>query len=142
MTKPTVSKILSDIFGSDFSGATQDQRLLLLEAVALSLRTGGWQHKLRLVCSRVRASQRPPEDCFLPLELNRNEGLKLLAVLNVAIVEHYSVEAFSKITAEASPAATQQAIGSVVENFSGSEGVNTEPPDPRTMNIERNLKSA
>lgn len=93
MTKPTVSEVLANAFGSDFSRATQEQRLLLVEAVALSLRTGGWQHKLHLVCSRVRHSQRPPEDCFLPLEITRNEGLKLFAILNVAIVEGYAVVA-------------------------------------------------
>jgi len=92
----TVSEILAGVFGSDFSGATQDQRLLLLEAVALSLRTGGWRHKLRLVCSRIPASKRLPEECFSGAELSRNEGLKLLAILNVAIIEGYSVLAASE----------------------------------------------
>lgn len=96
MTKPTVSQILSEVFGSDFSGATQDQRLLLLEAVALNLRKGGaWQHNFNLVCSRA-GTYRMPKDCFPCIEISRNEGLKLLAILNVAIVEGYAVVAASE----------------------------------------------
>lgn len=91
MTKPTVSQVLANAFGSDFSEATQDQRLLVLEAVVLSLRKGGaWQHNLHLVCSRAGA-YRMPENCFSLVEVTRNEGLKLLAVLNVAIVEGYTL---------------------------------------------------
>jgi hypothetical protein len=91
MTEPTVSEILACVFGSDFSGATQAQRLLLLEAVTLVLRTGGaWSNKLRFVCSRTKAPK-IPEDCFPFVEITTNEGLKLLAILNVAIVEGYSV---------------------------------------------------
>ena len=98
MNKSTVSEVLSNAFGSDFSKATQEQRLLLLEAVALSLRKGGaWQHNLNLVCSRAKDSQMP-SSCTpsIWIEINRNEGLKLLAILNVAIVEGYSVVAASE----------------------------------------------
>ena len=93
MTKPSVSEILSSVFGSDFSGATQEQQLLLLEAVAVSLRKGGaWQHNLNSVCSRA-GMHRMPRDSFPCIEITRNEGLKLMAILNVAIVEGYAVMA-------------------------------------------------
>jgi hypothetical protein len=92
----TVFEILSSVFGSSFSGATQEQRLLLLEAVALTLRKGGaWSNMLHFVCSRT-ASGRPPDCCFVFVELSRNEGLKLLTTLNVAIIEGYSVLAASE----------------------------------------------
>jgi hypothetical protein len=95
--RTTVSEILARVFGSDFSGATQEQRLLLLETVALSLRKSGsaWQHNLNSVCSRA-GMHRMPRDCFPCIEIERNEGLKLLAILNVAIVEGYSVLAASE----------------------------------------------
>ncbi|MEG4366835.1 MULTISPECIES: hypothetical protein [unclassified Microcoleus] len=96
MTKPTVSKVLFNAFGSDFSGATQEQRLLLLQTVALCLRTGGaWSNKLHFARQPVNAPSMP-ETCFVFVELGRNEGLKLLAILNVAIVEGYSVVAASE----------------------------------------------
>lgn len=96
MTKTTVSQVLTDVFGADFSRATQDQRLLLLEAVALVLRVGGvWAHKLSVVCFRAHDTSFP-ENCFFYGELTTNEGLRLLAILNVAITEGYSVEATNK----------------------------------------------
>jgi len=97
-SKPTVFEVLSWAFGSDFSEATQDQRLLLLEVVALSLRTGGWREELHLVCSRVRGSQGLPDSCFLPVGLTTNEGLKLMAILNVAIAEGYSIQFWQQTT--------------------------------------------
>lgn len=121
ITRPTVSEVLFDSFGFDFAGATQDQRLLLLEAVVLSLRTGGWQHKLHLVCCRTRHSQRLPDNCFSPTQLGRNEGLKLVAVLNVAIIEGYTAEAFNKREATAKTSA----VVSEAIPFFGSEGVDT-----------------
>lgn len=96
MTKPTVSAILANVFGSDFSEATQEQRLLLVEVIVLCLRTGGaWSNKLHFVCSRTKAPAMP-EACFFFAEIGRNEGLKLLAVLQVAIVEGYAALAFTK----------------------------------------------
>jgi hypothetical protein len=93
----TVFEILTGVFGSSFSGATQEQRLLLLEAVALTLRRGGaWSNMLHFVCSRTKASGGLPDRCFVSVELSRNEGLKLLAILNVAIIEGYSVLAASE----------------------------------------------
>jgi len=91
MSNPTVSEALFNAFGSDFSTATQEQRLLLLEAVALTLRTGGgWSNTFHFVCSRARAPKMP-KDCFPFLQISTNEGLKLLAVLHVAIVEGYAL---------------------------------------------------
>ena len=91
MSKPTVSEVLSNAFGSDFSGATQEQRLLLLEAIAFSLRTGcDWQHSLGATYSRTGVPKMPAL-CFCLAEITRNEGLKLMVILNVAIVEGYSV---------------------------------------------------
>lgn len=96
MTKPTVSEVLTNAFRSDFSEATQPQRLLLIEAVAFSLRTGcSWQNTLRFVCSRAR-SPTMPALCFCLAEMTTNEGLELMAILNVAIVEGYSVVAASE----------------------------------------------
>ena len=87
----TVSEILARVFDPDFSKATHDQRLLLLEAVALSLRTGGaWSNMLHFVCSRTKAPK-IPQDCFEFTQITTNEGLKLIAILNVAIVEGYAV---------------------------------------------------
>jgi hypothetical protein len=91
MTNSTVSEVLFNAFGSDFSGATQDTRLLLLEAIAFSLRTGcAWEDSLGSVYSRAKAPEMPAL-YFCSAEMTRNEGLKLLAILNVAIVEGYSV---------------------------------------------------
>jgi len=96
MTKPTVSEVLSNAFGSDFSRASQDQRLLLLEVIAFSLRTGcAWQNSLGSVCSRAKAPKMPAL-CFCLAEMTRNEGLKLIALLNVAIVKGYSLLAASE----------------------------------------------
>jgi len=93
MTNPSVSETLSSIFGSDFSGATQKQRLLLLEAVAFSLRNGcSWSNNLHFVCARAKAPKMP-EECFAFLQITTNEGLKLLAILNVAIVEGFAISA-------------------------------------------------
>jgi hypothetical protein len=87
MSKPTVSQILSELYGSDFSRATQEQRLLLVEDIARSLRTGeAWGFNLCAVGSGTSLDL-----VIVPLYLGRNEGLKLLAILNVAIVEGYSV---------------------------------------------------
>jgi hypothetical protein len=90
MTDQSLSQVLAGIFGSDFSGATQEQRLLLLEAVALTLRIGGaWSNNLRFLCSRARTPKMPQES-FPFVQISTNEGLKLLAILNVVIVEGYS----------------------------------------------------
>jgi hypothetical protein len=95
MTKSTVSKALFSTFGSDFSRATQDQRLLLVEAVAFNLRAwrGVWGDSLCLL--QYRGSVLPLA-IFVPAHLERNEGLKLLADLNAVIVEGYSVLAASE----------------------------------------------
>jgi hypothetical protein len=91
MTKPTVSQVLANAFGADFSRATQEQRLLLVEAIAFSLRTGcAWQNSLGSVYSRAKVPKMPAV-CFCLAGMSRNEGLRLLAVLSEAIVEGYSV---------------------------------------------------
>lgn len=84
---PSVSVVLSDAFGSDFSRASQDERLLLMEAVAFSLREGGrFCDNLRAV---VGCAPDLPHDIYTGAGLGTNEGLKLLAILQVAIVESF-----------------------------------------------------
>ena len=95
--KPTVSEVLFNAFGSDFSEATQRQRLLLLEAVAFSLRSGrSWRANLDSIRYDSRYDSPLPESIFIRAEITTNEGLKLMAILNVAIVEGYSVLAASE----------------------------------------------
>ncbi len=89
ITSPSVSKALSDVYGSDFGRASQDERLVLLEAIAFSLRVGGaFCDNLRNV---VSDDLDMPCGIFTSTKVERNEGLKLLAILQVAIVEGYSV---------------------------------------------------
>jgi hypothetical protein len=51
---------------------------------------------LHFVCSRTKAPKMP-EGCFLFAQIGTNEGLKLLAILNVAIVEGYAVAASKRM---------------------------------------------
>ena len=66
-----------------------------METVALSLRVGG------AFCDNLRAvvGDGPDMPCgiYTPAGVARNEGLKLLAVLQVAIVEGYSVLANERL---------------------------------------------
>lgn len=95
---PSVSAVLSDAFGADFSLASQEERLLLIEAVAFSLREGGE------FCDNLRAvvghAPDMPHNIYTSAAVGTNEGLKLLAILQVAIVEDYSVLATNKRLAD------------------------------------------
>ncbi|MCC3410553.1 MULTISPECIES: hypothetical protein [unclassified Microcoleus] len=87
ITSPPVFKVLSDVYGSDFGDATQEERLVLVEAIAYSLRVGGaFRDNLRNV---VNGDLDMPCGIFTSAGVGRNEGLKLLAILQVAIVECY-----------------------------------------------------
>lgn len=91
--EPSVSSALSALFGTEFCEANLDQKLALLEAVAYSLREGGsFRENLMGV---VGCGPEMPE-VLTYAAIQTNEGLKLLAVLQVAIVEGYSVAAFTK----------------------------------------------
>lgn len=92
---PSVSSVLSTFFGSEFENANLDQKLALLEAVACTLREGGsFSGNLMAV---VGCGPDMP-DAFRDVatqasaEIQINEGLKLMAVLQVAIAEGYSVK--------------------------------------------------
>ncbi len=90
--EPSVSSVLLTLFGIEFSEASLDQKLALLEAVAYSLREGGsFRENLMVV---VDCDPDMPE-VLTSATVQTNEGLKLMAVLQVAIVEGYSVAAFA-----------------------------------------------
>lgn len=88
---PSVSGALREVYGSEFCRANTEECLILVEAIALSLRVGG------AFCDNLRAVE---EDGNMPCGLytsagvDLNEGLKLLAALQLAIVERYSVAVF------------------------------------------------
>lgn len=85
---PSVSSALSEVYGPEFCRANTEECLLLVEAIALSLRVGGAFHdNLRA----VEEDGNMPCGLYTSAAVDRNEGLKLLAVLQVAIVEGYSV---------------------------------------------------
>ena len=87
--EPSVSTVLSSLFGSEFGQASLDQKLALLEAVAYSLREGGsFRENLMGV---VGCGPEMPE-VFTFAAIKTNEGLQLIAVLHVVIVESYSAE--------------------------------------------------
>jgi hypothetical protein len=91
--EPSVSSVLLSLFGSEFCHAMQHERLVLMEAIAFSLRVGGaFSENL---CA-IRSGVNLPQAIFTRAEVERNEGLKLLAVLQVAIVEGYSVALTTK----------------------------------------------
>ncbi|MEG4915763.1 hypothetical protein [Microcoleus sp. B7-D4] len=84
---PSVSSALSALFGAEFCEANLDQKLALLEAVAYSLREGGsfFENLMGVI------------GCGLDTPgIQTNEGLRLMAVLQVAIVEGYSALAFTQ----------------------------------------------
>lgn len=89
---PSVSSVLAEVYGSDLCQATVEECLVLVEATALSLREGG------RFCDNLRAvvyqSMDMPCGIYTSAEMSRNEGLKLLAILQVTIVEHYSAATF------------------------------------------------
>lgn len=86
---PSVSAAISDTFGSDFSRADRDELLILLEAIALNLREeGSFYDSLRAVAG---SGLDMPCGIYTHAAVGTNEGLKLLAILQVAIIESYSV---------------------------------------------------
>ncbi|WP_293335901.1 hypothetical protein [Microcoleus sp. CAWBG58] len=89
---PSVSTVLFEVFGSDFSRADRDELLILLEVVALSLRQEG------AFCDSLREVVGSDMPCgiYTHAAIGKNEGLKLLAILQVAIVESYSVLAVNQ----------------------------------------------
>lgn len=85
----SVSAALRDAYGSGFERATQAERLLFLEVIAFSLRVDDceFNESLALIFG---TPPNMPASLYAPAELGRNEALKLLAVLQVAIVEGYA----------------------------------------------------
>ena len=91
MTPPSVSAVLRGVYGSEFDRASQKERLLLVEAIAFSLRVDcEFNESLSLIFGKP---PNMPTAIYTSAKVERNEGLKLLAVLQVAIVEGYSVAA-------------------------------------------------
>lgn len=82
---PSVYSVLLEVYGLEFCRATTEERLILLETIAFGLRVGG------AFCDNLRAvvGDGPDMPCgiYTSAGVGRNEGLKLLAVLQVAIVE-------------------------------------------------------
>jgi hypothetical protein len=94
MTPHSVSAVLRDAYGPGFERATQVERLVFLEAIAFGLRVDcEFNEALALTFGTY---PNMPMSIYTPAKIERNEGLKLLAVLQVAIVEGYSVAAFIK----------------------------------------------
>lgn len=91
---PLVRTVLLEVYGSDFCRASTEECLILMETVAFSLRVGG------AFCDNLRAvvGDGPDMPCgiYTPAGVARNEGLKLLAMLQAAIVENYSILAAQK----------------------------------------------
>lgn len=91
---PSVSKALIDVYGCDLCKAETEECLVLMETIAFSLRVGGsFSDNLRAV---LGDGPDMPRGIYTPAGVGRNEGLKLLAVLQVAIVEGYAALAFTK----------------------------------------------
>lgn len=89
---PSVSTVLSDAYGSAFERASQKERLLFVEAIAFSLRVEcEFNESLSLIFGSV---PNLPASIYTSAKVGRNEALRLLAVLQVAIIEGYSVAAF------------------------------------------------
>ncbi|WP_293135894.1 hypothetical protein [Microcoleus sp. bin38.metabat.b11b12b14.051] len=83
---PSVYNALIRIYGLGFCDASVNECLVILEAVALSLRVcGAFSDNLRVV---VGDDMDMPCGIYISSELGQDEGLKLLAILQVAIVEH------------------------------------------------------
>lgn len=82
----SVSDCLFELFGSDLRRADTDQRLVLLETVAYSLREGG-SFRQNLI-DTVRWSDRlDMPEVYTSLALQEEEGYKLLSILLKAILD-------------------------------------------------------
>ncbi len=91
---PLVHTVLTEAYGPDVCHASTEECLILMETVALCLRVGGaFSDNLRAV---VGHGPDMPCGIYTPAGVGRNEGLRLLAVLQVAIVERYSVAALNR----------------------------------------------
>jgi len=94
ITPSFASAVLSDVYGSEFERATQKERLLFVEAIAFSLRVDcEFNESLSMIFGMP---PNLPAAIYTSAKVERNEGLKLLAVLQVAIVEGYAALAFTK----------------------------------------------
>lgn len=90
-TPPSVHSVLAQVYGSEFERASQDERLLFVEAISFSLRVEcEFNESLSLIFGRPPSL---PASIYTSAKVEVNEGLKLLAVLQVAIVEGFSVAA-------------------------------------------------
>ncbi|MEG4251088.1 hypothetical protein [Microcoleus sp. Pol10D4] len=90
----SVSTVLADVYGAEFERASQKERLLFIEAIAFCLRVDcEFNEGLALIFGTY---PNLPMSIYTPAKIQRNEGLKLLAVLQVAIVEGYAALAFTK----------------------------------------------
>lgn len=93
---PSVTEAVTESFGVDFCAADLDQGLVLLEALAFTLRNGGsFRENLVTAASWGSCLVALPE---IPTTtaLQVNEGLKLIGMLQATIVEGYSVLAASE----------------------------------------------
>lgn len=91
----SVSDVLSQTFGSDFGEATLDQKLVLVEAVARAVRRDIAFH-VSLYDLLADVGLTPycqafvmPDSVFTTAKVQVDEGIKLLAALQVAIVESF-----------------------------------------------------
>jgi hypothetical protein len=87
---PSVTEAVNQSFGVGFFDSSTDQKLLLIEVLAFTLRDGGsFRENLLAVASGGCPVVVPDISSTSALEVN--EGLKLLALLHESIVEDYSV---------------------------------------------------
>ncbi len=88
---PSIAEAVFQSFGLNFCSANLDQKLVLLEALAFTLRDGGeFRQNLLTVASGGSPVGLPDISSTLPLGIN--EGLELMTVLHAAIIEDYSVK--------------------------------------------------
>jgi hypothetical protein len=88
---PSVAEAVFQSFGLDFCDSSLDEKLVLLEALAFTLRDGNsFRENLLAVASGGSPVGLPNIFSTAPLEVN--EALKLMAALQAAIVEDYSVK--------------------------------------------------
>lgn len=99
MTESTVLYLLEDQFGDSLAGASLTQKLALMEATALNLRSGS--HDFRSALQSLDSSDLSVEDTEgldaidfsdeLTDFQDVNEGLKVLGFLHEGIIEDFSV---------------------------------------------------
>ncbi len=82
----SVSDCLFQMFGSDLSGADVEQKLVLIEVVAYSLREGGSFRK-NLIDTLSWSGRPEMPEVYTSLALQEDEGYKLFALLSKAILD-------------------------------------------------------